>query len=98
MASRSHPVSVGAVVSRVIAAIVGGYLIANLGSIVISYLLSGSQENSVVTGLLVSFLIYACAVLWVFAARTAWLAWAGLLIPSLVCSVLIWQLMPEGLF
>ena len=98
MASRSRPVSAGAVVSRVIAAIVGGYLIANLGSIVLSYLLSGSQANAVSTGLLVSFLIYACAVVWVFAARTAWVAWAGLLVPGLVSSILIWQLMPEGVF
>jgi hypothetical protein len=95
--SRSRTVSAGAVVSRVTAAIVGGYLLANLGSIALSYLLPGPQADAVSTGLLVSFLIYACAVLGVFAAKTAWRAWVGLLVSGLLCSLVIWQLVPEGL-
>ena len=95
--SRSHTDSAGAVVSRVIAAIVGGYVLANLCSIVLSYLLPGTRANAVGIALMASFLIYVCAVLWVFAAQTAWRGWLGLLLPCLLCSLVIWQLVPEDL-
>lgn len=34
------------------------------------------------TGTLASFVVYACAVMWVFAARTALWAWLGLLMAA----------------
>lgn len=86
-----------AIFSRIIAAIIGGYLAANAVAILLTYLLPGSQVDRVVTGLLVSFLIYACAILWVFAAKTAWQAWLGILIPGLVSTLLAFVLMPEVL-
>jgi hypothetical protein len=38
----------------------------------------------VVTGMTVSFLVYLVAVLWCFACRSAWSAWVGLLVPSVI--------------
>ncbi len=86
----------GAVFSRVMAAIVGGYLLANLAAILLSYILPMQQADAVLTGMLLSFLVYAGAVLWVFAAKTAWLAWIGLMTPSLFSAVLVFFLIPES--
>ncbi len=77
-------------------AIVGGYLLANLAAIVLSYLL-GSNADTVIIGMLVSYLIYAGIVVWVFAVKTARRAWIGIAIPILVCSVVIFLLAPEGM-
>lgn len=97
MANRTKSVSTTSIISRVVAATVGGYLAANLGAIVISYLIPGALANAVGVGLQISFLIYACAVLWVFSARSACRAWLGLLVPGICCTALILLLMPEGL-
>lgn len=86
------------VLSRVIAAIFGGYLLANSVAILLPYLLPGSKANGVMTGILVSFLIYACAAMWVFSAKSAWQAWAGILFSCLLCISLVTIFMPNGLF
>ncbi len=84
-----------AVFSRIIAAIVGGYLLANVAAIVLSYLLPGSRADGVMVATCVSFIIYAGAVFWVFSARTAWRAWFGILIPGLSSAVIVFLLYPE---
>ena len=33
---------------------------------------------------MLSFVVYACGVIWVFATRNAWRAWAGILLPAAV--------------
>jgi hypothetical protein len=38
----------------------------------------------VTTALMLSFVFYACGVIWVFATRNAWRAWAGILGPAAV--------------
>lgn len=76
--------------SRVAAAIVGGYAVAMLVSIAISRLMPTSRAESVGTGMLLSFAIYASAVVWVFAARTATRAWTGLLIAMAVAAAVWW--------
>lgn len=85
------------ITSRVIAAIIGGYLLANCLSILLAYLLPLPQADGVLVGIQASFIIYAGAVLWVFAAKTAWKAWLGLLVPGLVSAVLLYFLIPDGL-
>lgn len=92
MISKKHTY---AVFSRVVAAIVGGYLLANLVAILLSYLLE-PRVDAVLTSILVSYLIYAGIVLWVFAAKTARRAWLGIAAPMLVCSVAILLIAPEG--
>jgi len=71
-----------AVISRVLAAIFAGYLLAALTSICAAQWLPMPRAEAVVTGMMLSFLAYLVAVLWCFACRTAWQAWVGLLLPS----------------
>lgn len=85
------------ILSRVIAAIVGGYLLANITAILLSYLLPGSQANNVMTGMLLSFIIYMIVVIWVFAVKTVWRAWQGIFVPGFIGAISIWFLIPKGL-
>jgi H+/Cl- antiporter ClcA len=48
-----------------------------------------SKAEASMTATLLSFLIYTGVVLWVFATRTAWRAWAGIVVPSVVIGALI---------
>ncbi|KAF0862987.1 DUF3649 domain-containing protein [Pseudomonas sp. LD120] len=76
-----------AVASRVCAALLGGYLLAALSSVCLTLLLPGPRVDAVLSGMLLSFVFYLLAVLWCFACRSAWQAWAGVLLPSLVLAL-----------
>ncbi|MHC8375600.1 DUF3649 domain-containing protein [Pseudomonas sp. MDT1-16] len=73
-----------AVTSRVLAAVLGGYLVAALASVSLTMWLPMARDEAVVTGMMSSFLVYLVAVLWCFACRSAWQAWFGLIVPSVV--------------
>jgi hypothetical protein len=73
-----------AVISRVFAAVLGGYLVSALASVSLTMWLPMARAEAVVTGMMTSFLVYLVAVLWCFACRNAWHAWIGLIVPSLV--------------
>jgi hypothetical protein len=73
-----------AVTSRVLAAVFGGYLVAALASVTLALWLPLGRADALVTGMAVSFLVYVVAVLWCIACRTAWSAWVGLLVPSVI--------------
>ncbi|VVN86088.1 DUF3649 domain-containing protein [Pseudomonas fluorescens] len=89
MKGNSLPVSYRlAVTSRVLAAVLGGYLVAALVSVSLSLWLPMARAEAVVIGMMTSFLAYLVAVLWCFACRSAWQAWLGLIVPSLVLAVL----------
>jgi len=70
------------VASRALAAILGGYAVSALAATVLALFLPTSRAEATLTGMLASFVIYTVAVMWVFAARTALRAWAGILAPS----------------
>jgi hypothetical protein len=70
-------VRVGPLVSRITAALVGGYALAALASMA-TLALPIARTEAVLWGMLASFVVYACAVIWVFAVRSAWRAWTGL--------------------
>ncbi|GFM89078.1 hypothetical protein PSCICO_44770 [Pseudomonas cichorii] len=74
-----------AVTSRALAAIFAGYLLASVTSICIAQWLPIPRAEAVVTGMMLSFLVYLVAVLWCFACRTALQAWVGVLLP---CAIL----------
>jgi uncharacterized protein DUF3649 len=78
------------VASRVVAAIAGGYAFANVVGIFLSRVLPLPRADAVLAMTLLSFALYAAAVIWTFAARSARLAWAGLLIPIALCGALAW--------
>ncbi|WP_032904612.1 DUF3649 domain-containing protein [Pseudomonas sp. CF150] len=77
-----------AVTSRVLAAVIGGYLMASLAAISLALWLPTSRADAVVTGMMSSFVFYLLAVLWCFACRTAWRAWAGVMVPSALLATL----------
>ncbi|MET0849121.1 MAG: DUF3649 domain-containing protein [Pseudomonas sp.] len=77
-----------AVTSRVLAAVLGGYIVAALASVSLSLWLPMARAEAVVTGMMASFLVYLVAVLWCFACRSAWQAWFGLIVPSLALAAL----------
>lgn len=82
---------VGPLCSRIAAALFGGYALAALGSVA-ALALPMSKPQAVLTGMLASFAIYAGAVVWVFAARSALRAWAGLLAAAVPLAVAAWSI------
>lgn len=82
----------GPLISRIVAAILGGYALAALASVA-ALALPMSRPQAVLTGMLASFLIYTGAVIWVFAVRSARRAWGGLLlaaVPLLLAASWVW--------
>ncbi|MFO2462409.1 DUF3649 domain-containing protein [Pseudomonas sp. 15FMM2] len=77
-----------AVASRVLAAVVGGYLLASLASVCMTLWLPVSRADAVVSGMLSSFVFYLLAVIWCFACSSATRAWLGVLVPSAVLAAL----------
>ncbi|MBZ9785214.1 DUF3649 domain-containing protein [Pseudomonas sp. REP124] len=73
-----------AVFSRVLAAVLGGYVITALSSVCLTLWVPMARAEAVVTGMMSSFLVYLLAVIWCFACRTAWRAWFGLMVPALI--------------
>lgn len=85
-------------IGRAIAGVLGGYFVANLCAIALSYLSAGKQADSVMLGLVSSFFIYTIVVLWVFGAKTQRQVWLGLGVACLVCIVCIFVLMPDSVW
>ncbi|WP_409487644.1 DUF3649 domain-containing protein [Pseudomonas promysalinigenes] len=77
-----------AVVSRSLAALLGGYVLASLFSICLALLLPLPQVDATLTGLMLSFAIYVLAFIGCFACRSAWRAWLGVLLPSVLLGLL----------
>ena len=85
-------VAVGPLVSRIVAAVAGGYALAALASVAV-LALPVSRPQAVLAGMLMSFAVYAGAVIWVFAVRSAPRAWTGLLLaaaPLLAAACSVW--------
>ena len=82
--------STGPLVSRIVAALFGGYALAALSSVAV-LALPLSKPQAVLTGMLASFAIYTGAVIWVFAVRSALKAWTGLIIVAVPLLPLAWS-------
>lgn len=70
-----------ALVSRLVAAALGGYGLAAMTSVA-ALALPLARTEAVLTGMLLGFAVFAGAVVWVFAVKTAGRAWAGLLVAA----------------
>ncbi|SFP44084.1 Protein of unknown function [Variovorax sp. OK605] len=85
------------VASRAVAAIAGGYGVAALSAALLALCLPAlfgmARSEAAMTGTLASFLVFAIAVMWVFAARTALRAWSGLAIAAVPMGLLLALLM-----
>ncbi len=91
MTSLVHRVcATGPLIARIVAALFGGYALAALFSVAV-LALPMSKPQAVLTGMLASFAIYAGAVIWVFAVRSALKAWLGLIIVGVPLSLAAWS-------
>ena len=77
-------------ISRILAALFGGYALAALASVAV-LALPMSKPQAVLTGMLASFAIYTGAVIWVFAVRSAWKAWVGLIVVAAPLLLAAWS-------
>lgn len=74
---------------RVLTAIFGGFALANTSGILLTYLLPMNKIDALTTSMLLSFGIYAGAVIWVFSHRSLFKSLAGIWIPAGVFFVII---------
>lgn len=82
------------VCQRVAAAVIGGYALTVAFSVLLSFTLPVPRAEGVLTGLLISFLVYTAAVIWAFAVRSIRRMWWGLLGPTAafaVLALLLWR-------
>jgi Protein of unknown function (DUF3649) len=79
-----------AVASRAVAAILGGYVLTALATATIAVFLPLLPAEASLAATMLSFALYACIVLWVFATRSARRAWAGIALSALVLAALLW--------
>ncbi len=75
-----------AIASRALAATAGGYALAAAATAAcaLALALAMPRVEAVLAATMFSWLVYAGAVAWVFYARTAWSAWAGVGVPALL--------------
>jgi|RhiMetdeSRZDD1v2_1073273.scaffolds.fasta_scaffold03407_9 uncharacterized protein DUF3649 len=77
------------VTSRVAAAIFGGYALAASSATFFAVFLPLTQVEATVAGTFLAIVMYVCAAMWAFAARSAWQAWLGLLAPAAIAMALV---------
>ncbi|USW94353.1 DUF3649 domain-containing protein [Pseudomonas proteolytica] len=76
--------------SRIVAALIGGYLFTYAFTAALARLLPMDKVDALVVASLPSFLIYTLAILWVFACRNAWRAWAGMALALPLAAIGFW--------
>lgn len=82
-------------ISRIAAAVFGGYGLAALFSVAI-IAVPFSRPESVLAGMMASFIVYVVAVIWVFLAPSARRAWTGLALAGLAMLPFAWHVWHEG--
>ena len=90
------------VLNRTLAAILGGYLLAAAGAVLLATLGDGpgvAAGDAMLGGALLGLALYAPAIVWAFAARSALRAWGGLLGASLLLAIAAYALavVPRGM-
>lgn len=76
------PLSWTDITSRVGAAALGGYALTYAFTACLTLLLPLPKSEAILTAAMLSFLLYAGAIIGAFAAATSWRAWIGLLAPA----------------
>jgi hypothetical protein len=77
---RPHPV-----LSRTVAGLGGGYLLASAGALLVTALSAGGGKpggDAMLAGALVGLALYALAIIWAFATGSAARAWGGTLLAT----------------
>ena len=85
-----------AIASRVAAAALGGYALTSVATVVLALLWPAPKAQALLWASMLSFVVYAVAVIWVFATRSATRAWGGLLGATALLAALAWLLKTGG--
>lgn len=80
----------GGVAARAVAAIGGGYVLTAIASSLIALALPLPRADAVTIATLLSFVVYTCVILWVFATSSALRAWIGVLAVSALLGAVLW--------
>lgn len=80
---------------RSLLAIFGGYGLAALAAATFSLALPLSRVDAVMAAVMLAFVVYLLAAIWVFAAATLARAFAGLLLPAVILGAWLGAL-PKG--
>jgi len=76
------------VASRVAAAAIGGYALTSAATVLMGLLWPAPKVQAILWATMLSFAVYAVAVIWVIHTRSVKRAWAGMVIGTAVLSVL----------
>lgn len=66
------------VLSRIVAAVAGGYAFATVMILVLTYLLPLPQKDALMLSTMLSYIIYLLAIIWAFSVKTVRKAWIGI--------------------
>jgi hypothetical protein len=75
------------VLSRCLAASIGGYALASASSAFVAALMPAAPAQAAVTAMMLGFVVYVITVLWVFACASATRAWLGAGVSSLLLAL-----------
>jgi hypothetical protein len=84
------------VLSRIVAATVGGYALAAAATVLLTLLWPLPKAQAVLAANMLSFVWYTIAVMWVFSTKSATRAWVGMTLPTALIALLSVLLMPAG--
>ncbi|MFA5610820.1 MAG: DUF3649 domain-containing protein [Alcaligenes sp.] len=84
------------VLSRIVAATVGGYALADAATVLLTLLWPLPRAQAVLAANMLSFVWYTIAVMWVFSTKSATRAWLGMVLPTALITLLCFLVMPEG--
>ncbi|MGH9161663.1 MAG: DUF3649 domain-containing protein [Vicinamibacteraceae bacterium] len=77
---------------RIVAAAVGGYAFTSASTAALTVLMPLPKPDAVLVPTMFSFVFYVAAIVWAFAARSAWRAWLGLLAVTVPCAAVAFLL------
>ncbi|RMQ43427.1 hypothetical protein ALQ04_02064 [Pseudomonas cichorii] len=84
-------------VSRIVAALPGGYLFTYAFTAALARLLPLDEVDALIIATLLSFAVYTLVILWAFTGRSAWRVWAGLTLALPLAVIGFWPQLLEQL-
>lgn len=78
------------VTSRVLAAVFGGYALTSAATVLLARLWPLPQAQAVAAATMLSFVLYAVIILWIFNARHLHSIWLWLVLLTTICTGLAW--------
>lgn len=84
------------VVARVLLALFGAYVLANLAAIALSLLLPTTRADAVMTGMLLSYIFWVAAAIWVFSTASIWRVFLGMVLVCMVLGIFIGLMLAVG--